>query len=98
MQEEDCGDIWCVAGATLESANESKQEWGMKHVLRAANFENPRGEWNTIEIVCRDGEIEHWVNGRLVNSGRESTVRAGRILLQSEGAEVFYRNVVLTPY
>ena len=70
----------------------------MRHVLRTANFEKPRGEWNTVEIVCRDGEIEHWVNGRLVNVGREATVRAGRILLQSEGAEVFYRNVVLTPY
>ncbi len=98
VQEEDCGDIWCVAGATLESPNESKQEWGMRHVLRTANFENPRGEWNTIEIVCRDGEIEHWVNGRLVNAGHEATVRAGRILLQTEGAEVFYRNVVLTKY
>jgi hypothetical protein len=34
----------------------------------------------------------------VVNAGREATVRAGRILLQSEGAEVFYRNVVLTKY
>ena len=38
------------------------------------------------------------MNGRLVNVGREATVRAGRILLQSEGADVFYRNVVLTKY
>ncbi len=35
---------------------------------------------------------------QLVNGGCEATVRAGRILLQSEGSEVFYRNVVLTRY
>lgn len=98
VQEEDCGDIWCVAGASIESPNLSKQEWGMKHIIRTENFERPRGEWNTLEIVCRDGEIEHWVNGHLVNTGSAATVRAGRILLQSEGAEVYYRNLVLTRY
>lgn len=98
VQEEDCGDIWCVAGASLESPNESKEEWGMRHIRRTANHEKPRGEWNTIEIICRDGEIEHWVNDHLVNTGHSATVRAGRLLLQSEGAEVFYRNIVLTPY
>ncbi|MBK8475721.1 MAG: DUF1080 domain-containing protein [Opitutaceae bacterium] len=98
VQEEDCGDIWCVAGASLESPTTSKQEWGMKHIIRSENCERPRGEWNTLEIVCRDGEIEHWVNGQLVNTGSASTVRVGRILLQSEGAEVFYRDLVLTRY
>ena len=98
IQEEDCGDVWCVAGAQLESPNRSLQEWGMKHIIRSENFERPRGEWNVIEIICREGEVEHWVNGHLVMTGSVASVRAGRILLQSEGAEVFYRNVTLTPY
>jgi hypothetical protein len=97
VQEEDCGDVWCV-GTQLESPNRHLQEWGMNHIVRSENFEHPRGEWNTIEIVCRDGEIEHWVNGHLVNSGHDASVRAGRILLQSEGAEVYYRNLVLSRY
>jgi hypothetical protein len=70
----------------------------MKHIIRSENFERPRGEWNVIEIVCRDGEIEHWVNGHLVNSGSAASVGAGRILLQSEGSEVFFRNLVLARY
>jgi len=97
VQEEDCGDVWCV-GTQLESPNRHLQEWAMNHIIRSENFEHPRGEWNTIEIICRDGEIEHWVNGHLVNSGHDASVRAGSILLQSEGAEVFYRNLVLTRY
>ena len=97
VQEDDCGDVWCV-GTQLDSPNRHLQEWGMNHIIRTENFEHPRGEWNTIEIICRDGEIEHWVNGHLVNSGHDASVRAGRILLQSEGAEVYFRNLVLTRY
>jgi hypothetical protein len=97
VQEEDCGDFWCV-GTQLESPNPHEQKWGMKHIIRSENFERPRGEWNVIEIVCRDGEIEHWVNGHLVNSGSAASVSAGRILLQSEGSEVFFRNLVLARY
>ena len=70
----------------------------MRLVFRSAIHGQPRGEWNPIEVVCRAAEIEHWVNGRLVNAGREATVRAGCILLQREGAEGFYRNVVLMKY
>jgi len=38
------------------------------------------------------------VNGHLVNSGSAASVSAGRILLQSEGSEVFFRNLVLARY
>lgn len=95
VQETDCGDIWCV-GTDLTSPNRSAQEWGMKRVFRTEDFERPHGEWNTIEVVARGDTIEHYVNGRLVNSGTNISVKRGKILLQSEGAEIFYRNVELT--
>jgi hypothetical protein len=37
------------------------------------------------------------VNGKLVNEGTGANPRRGKILFQSEGAEVFYRNLRLTP-
>lgn len=97
IQEGDCGDIWCV-GTDMDSSNKSEQAWGMKHIFRTADFENPKGEWNTIEIIANGNEIEHYVNGHLVNSAINPSVGAGRILLQSEGAEVYYKSVEITQY
>jgi len=37
------------------------------------------------------------VNGILVNEASECTPRAGRILLQCEGSEIFFRKVELHP-
>jgi hypothetical protein len=98
VQEGDCGDYWCVSGASIDSPNPSRIEWNMKRIPRTAVFENPSGEWNTMEIVCNGHQSEHYVNGHLVNAGTNANVGAGRILLQSEGAEVFYRTVELIPY
>jgi hypothetical protein len=97
VQEEDCGDFWCV-GTGVESANKFETAWGMKHIFRSQNFENTRGEWNTIEIIANGNQVEHYVNGHLVNSGWNTSVSKGKILLQSEGAEVFYKDVELMPY
>jgi hypothetical protein len=97
VQEGDCGDIWCV-GTSMDSQNKSEQAWGMKHIFRIADFENQRGQWNTIEIIADGNRIEHYVNGHLVNGATNVSVTGGRILLQSEGAEVFYKSVEITPY
>jgi hypothetical protein len=70
----------------------------MRRIYRTADFENPRGEWNTIEIICNGSQSEHYVNGHLVNSGTNANVSSGKILLQSEGAEVFYQSAELIPY
>ena len=97
VQEGDCGDTWCV-GTMVESSNKSDTEWGMKRIFRSENFENPTGEWNTMEILCNGSQTEHYVNGHLVNTGAKTSVAKGKILLQSEGAEVYYKSVELFPY
>jgi len=96
VQEGDCGDIWFV-GTDGESSNRSEHAWGMKRVFKEGDFERPRGEWNTMEVVAIGDRFEHYVNGHLVNSATHASVQRGKILLQSEGAEVWYRNVTLTP-
>lgn len=55
--------------------------------------ENPPGEWNRMHIDARGGVITVHVNGVLVNRGYGARAKPGRICLQSERANVEYRNV-----
>ena len=59
--------------------------------------ERPRGEWNTVELVARGDTVSHYVNGTLVNRGTNPYPTEGKILFQSEGAEIFFRNITLSP-
>ena len=64
--------------------------------------EKPLGEWNTIELICFEGTIIHIINGKvnmvitnshLMVDGKETPLTKGVIQLQSEGAEIFFRNI-----
>jgi hypothetical protein len=59
--------------------------------------EKPLGEWNQYEITCQGDTVRLVINGQLVNEGTECEVRMGKILLQSEGAEIHFRNIELKP-
>ena len=62
-----------------------------------ADAEKPLGQWNRIEAIVDGGNVVYFVNGEKVNEGWGGSFKEGRILLQSEGAEIFYRNVELNP-
>ena len=59
--------------------------------------ESPHGEWTRIDVFCDGGHIETFVNGAKVNEAFDVTPHEGRIQLQSELAEVFYRRWELWP-
>ncbi|WP_232457057.1 ThuA domain-containing protein [Polaribacter sp. SA4-12] len=68
--------------------------------------ENSNGEWNTLEIYCLGNESIHLVNGVIVNriknarydiGGKTIPVTQGKIQIQSEAAEVYYKNIKITP-
>jgi hypothetical protein len=61
------------------------------------DVEKPVGEWNRIEAVCEGGDVTYFLNGVKVNEGRNGSFRHGRILFQSEGAEIFFRRLELHP-
>jgi len=63
----------------------------------ARDVERPLGEWNQLVITCRDAMIRVEFNGQLVNEATEVWPREGKILLQCEGSEIFFRKLVLTP-
>ncbi len=60
------------------------------------DVESPFGQWTKCEIVARADTLEYFVNDQLVNRVRGLSVQQGKILLQTEGAEVWYRNLELT--
>jgi hypothetical protein len=52
-----------------------------------------KGEWNTYDVVCIDGTVKLSINGKFVNSISQSSVRKGYLCLESEGAEIHFRNI-----
>lgn len=55
-----------------------------------------KGEWNSYTVVCVDGVIKLSVNGKFVNGISKSTARKGYLCLESEGAEIQFRNLKIT--
>jgi hypothetical protein len=61
------------------------------------DVESAGGKWTRLEVVCDGDKITNIVNGRVVNAAQGAELREGHILLQSEGAEIFFRKVELHP-
>ncbi len=62
---------------------------------RSKSIENRckgRGEWNTYDVVCVDGVIKLSVNGKFVNGVQKATRKKGYLCLESEGAQIHFRN------
>ena len=65
---------------------------------RSKSIENRcrgRGNWNVYDVVCVDGVIKLSVNGKFVNGISRSSQKKGYICLESEGAEIHFRNIKL---
>lgn len=52
-----------------------------------------RGEWNTYDVIAVDGTVKLSVNGKFVNGLSQSSQRKGYLCLESEGAEIHFRNL-----
>ena len=60
--------------------------------MATENRAQPRGEWNVYDVVANDGAIKLAVNGRFVNGISHASRTRGSICLESEGAEIHFRN------
>jgi hypothetical protein len=74
--------------------------------IKQPENERPTGDWNTVELVCLGPHCLHIVNGTVVmrlygptriNGALPTPVAAGPIILQSEGAEIFFRDIAFRP-
>jgi hypothetical protein len=74
--------------------------------VKQPDNEKPTDEWNTVEVICFGEDSLHLVNGKLVmrlhgprriDGAKPEPVTSGPIILQSEGAEIFYRAIETRP-
>lgn len=71
-------------------------EWkDVKGFRGSSDVEKPQGEWNTLVIRAYGDTVAVYLNGTLVNEAFNLKPSKGRIQIQSEGAEVFFRRVEL---
>ena len=61
------------------------------------DVEKPAGQWNRLDAFCDGDTVTYLVNGKIVNKGTGSSLVEGKLLFQSEGAEVFFRRIELQP-
>jgi hypothetical protein len=101
------GDFWCIVEdiqvPDMESRRGPRADWGITEgkARRIKNLtdnsEKPLGQWNAMVIEAVGRSIKVWVNGDLVNDGFNATADRGHIAIQSEGSEVEFRKLLLTP-
>jgi hypothetical protein len=118
IQEGDSGDYHSLDGVMIDvnSGDANEGDWKFyrydpelplrknvsARVVKLGLYENPNGEWDTMEVIADADTLIHIVNGhevfrgynsRQVDGKNISVLSKGKIQIQSEGAEVFYRNI-----
>lgn len=74
------------------------RQWRDEFEFRGAHdIEKPAGDWNRLECICAGDRITIRLNGVTVNEAFDVFPQGGRILLQCEGSEIFFRNIELLP-
>ncbi len=61
------------------------------------DIEKPSGEWNVLEAIVDRGHVIYFVNGVKVMELTDCSLNHGRLLFQSESAEIFFRRIELHP-
>ncbi|KQN74605.1 3-keto-disaccharide hydrolase [Sphingomonas sp. Leaf62] len=92
-----------AGGRTIDIVN-GTPTW---NVEAASDAERPVGEWNTIDLYVVGDRAVHVVNGvpvaevrdlaTIAADGRRQPLTHGRIQLQSEGAETWFREITVEP-
>ncbi len=98
LMDQRAGDFWLVDGFQLtvdkarQDPNTSRHYFHMK-----GGVEKPHGEWNQYVVICKGNTVKLIVNGVEQNEGTDAEITKGKILFQSEGAEIYFRNIELKP-
>ena len=84
-QNKTAGTIFAISGAKAVKAKDDPA--ARKKALK------PVGEWNSIEIISKDGALTAILNGTKVCESEAGDVTEGPIGFQSEGAEIHFRKL-----
>jgi hypothetical protein len=94
LMANNAGDFWLIdAKLTIDKTRQDPKV--ERHYFRKIkdDVEKPIGEWNQYEITCKGNTIKLVINGKEVNEGTDSELTKGKILLQSEGAEIHFKDI-----
>ncbi|MDB5138772.1 MAG: hypothetical protein JWR12_688 [Mucilaginibacter sp.] len=95
--------VYSPQGTPLTFSKGSKQG---RHCIKNGDAEKPTGEWNTLDLYCHGDTSIHVVNGKVMmilyhnkqlENGQELPLTKGKIQIQSEGAEIFYKQIKIQP-
>jgi len=81
-----------MSGIKLSDAEEAHPGFYKKPVLYENSPEKPVGEWNSVEIICKENHIKAYLNGILVNEA-DCDANEGYIGFQSEGGPMQIKNI-----
>lgn len=92
-----------IADASQDFLSFGERGEAGKYCLRSNNYEKPHGEWNTLDLYTFGDKSLHVVNGHVVmilqnsryldDDGQFVPLTKGKIQLQSEAAELYYKDV-----
>lgn len=96
---------WDPLGTKTEIETVGRVNWRTKaaHWTDTIDFKGPNdaeanhGEWNVLECQCRTDKITIILNGTKVNEITPLFPQSGKILLQCEGSEIFFRHLSIRP-
>jgi len=94
LESGSAGDFWNIDEVKMTV---DKDRTKGRNTKKTHGAEHPIGDWNEYEIVVNNGDIILYVNGEELNRATNVEVVSGKICLQSEGAEIHFRNIRLIP-
>ena len=88
LMNKDAGHLFGIAGGKFASKrSDSQRQEAQKQAIK------PVGEWNSEEVICRDGTIRVTINGVLIDEGDGADPAGGTIGWQSEGRPIRFKNL-----
>lgn len=96
--------IW-KKGEPRQEVTSGRVNWGKRDVDWAdikgfrgrEDVESPMSEWNRLEVIAKGDTLQYFVNGALVNEAFDCKPSEGKVLLQTEAAEMIVRRYELYP-
>ena len=93
VMDGDGGSMFGIRGCTIRPLTDPSTGRGRPRARPTENRTRPFGQWNHYRLVSRDGTLELAVNGEVVTRAADATQVKGHICLESERAEVHFRNI-----
>jgi putative membrane-bound dehydrogenase-like protein len=95
LESRNAGDIWNIDEVDMD-VDRSRTN-GRRTEKEFPCNEKPPGEWNHYSITMNGGELAIAVNGLVQNRAHWCAATPGKICLQSEGAPIQFKEIVLRP-